>query len=160
MVGPHKAGLVLLMASGYESCSVRALGGGVFLLAARPLVSAWESTWNREGFGIWPVLFTLYFSRAFLFFPLFALPCIISCLHLVWTAVVGLREVANPDTFLESGALYAGRTKKATLYRWSIKVNAVKNYVKELLMYICVCTVKKCMVPLTVVHEKQPFPFA
>lgn len=112
MVGPHKAGLVLLMASGYESCSVRALGGGVFLLAARPLLSAWQSTWNREGFGIWPVLFTLYFSRAFLFFPLLALPCIISCLHLVWTAVAGLREVANPDTFLESGALYARQTFK------------------------------------------------
>lgn len=36
----RKAFLVLSMASGYEFSVVRALGGGVFILASRPLVSA------------------------------------------------------------------------------------------------------------------------
>lgn len=60
----HKAFLVLLMASGYKFSSVRVLGGGVFLLASRPLVFALESIKNRRvsGFG----LFSLYFSSVFL----------------------------------------------------------------------------------------------
>lgn len=57
-----------------------------------------DSSWNGEGLAVRPGPFTLYCFRAF---PPFAPRCTIWCLHLVWTAVVALREVANPDPFLE-----------------------------------------------------------
>lgn len=92
------------MASGYKFSLVRALSWCcVFFLASEPLVSVWESFGITEGFSIWPVLFTLSFF--------FALPCIISCFQFVWTAVEEVREVDSPDTFQESGALYATQTQ-------------------------------------------------
>lgn len=145
----HKEFLVLLMASGYIVSSVRALGGGVFLLASRPLVSAWESIWNREGFRIWPVLFTLYFF--------FALPCIISCLRLVWTAVAGVREVAGPDTFRESGALYATQTqiklgKKKKCQGKKCSIMQMKWKLWSFFTFMSVCIQYEWMVASTPVH--------
>lgn len=81
------------------------LGGGVFLLASWPLVSAWESIWTGRVLGS-----GLFISHFIFLGFFFALACIISCLHLVWTAVAGVREVASPGTFRESGALYVTQT--------------------------------------------------